>query len=96
MILRPITAPEVQWILYGGVLIVIVFVLPHGIVPSLERWIASWAAVRAQARPSRAAAGNSKPARRSMMAAVTAPGEVVLSIEHVARAVSAGSSRCRI
>ena len=33
--LRPIMAPEAQWIAYGGVLIVILFVLPRGIVPSL-------------------------------------------------------------
>lgn len=33
--LRPIMAPEAQWIAYGVVLIVILFVLPRGIVPSL-------------------------------------------------------------
>jgi branched-chain amino acid transport system permease protein len=33
--LRPILAPEAQWIAYGGVLIVILFLLPRGIVPSL-------------------------------------------------------------
>lgn len=33
--LRPIMAPEAQWIAYGGVLIAILFVLPRGIVPSL-------------------------------------------------------------
>jgi len=33
--LRPIMAPEAQWIAYGGVLIVILFLLPRGIVPSL-------------------------------------------------------------
>lgn len=32
--LRPIMTPEAQWIAYGGVLIVILFVLPRGIVPS--------------------------------------------------------------
>ena len=36
--LRPIMAPEAQWIAYGGVLIVILFLLPRGIVPSLEQW----------------------------------------------------------
>src|SRR4051812_5467599 len=36
--LRPIMAPEAQWIAYGGVLIVILFVLPRGIVPSLARF----------------------------------------------------------
>ena len=35
--LRPIMAPEAQWIAYGGVLIVILFVLPRGIVPSLAQ-----------------------------------------------------------
>jgi branched-chain amino acid transport system permease protein len=33
--LRPIMAPEAQWIAYGGLLIVILFVLRRGIVPSL-------------------------------------------------------------
>jgi branched-chain amino acid transport system permease protein len=35
VVLRPIMAPEAQWIAYGGVLIVILFILPRGIVPSL-------------------------------------------------------------
>jgi branched-chain amino acid transport system permease protein len=35
--LRPIMAPEAQWIAYGAVLIVILFVLPRGIVPSLAQ-----------------------------------------------------------
>jgi branched-chain amino acid transport system permease protein len=35
VVLRPIMAPEAQWIAYGGVLIVILFVLPRGIVSSL-------------------------------------------------------------
>jgi len=30
-------APEAQWIAYGGVLIVILFILPRGIVPSLAQ-----------------------------------------------------------
>jgi branched-chain amino acid transport system permease protein len=33
--LRPIMAPEAQWITYGLVLIAILFILPRGIVPSL-------------------------------------------------------------
>jgi branched-chain amino acid transport system permease protein len=33
--LRPIMAPEAQWIAYGVTLIVILFVMPKGIVPSL-------------------------------------------------------------
>uniref|UniRef100_UPI0005B25E95 branched-chain amino acid ABC transporter permease n=1 Tax=Methylobacterium sp. B34 TaxID=95563 RepID=UPI0005B25E95 len=33
--LRPVMAPEAQWIVYGLVLIVILFVMPRGIVPGL-------------------------------------------------------------
>ncbi|MDE5443867.1 branched-chain amino acid ABC transporter permease [Bradyrhizobium sp. CSA207] len=39
--LRPIMAPEAQWIAYGGVLIAILFVLPRGIVPSLAQRFAA-------------------------------------------------------
>jgi branched-chain amino acid transport system permease protein len=35
VVLRPIMAPEAQWVTYGLVLIVILFILPRGIVPSL-------------------------------------------------------------
>ena len=35
---RAIAGPELQWILYGALMIVIVFVLPQGIVPALQRW----------------------------------------------------------
>jgi branched-chain amino acid transport system permease protein len=38
--LRPIMAPEAQWIAYGGVLIAILFILPRGIVPSLAQRLA--------------------------------------------------------
>ncbi|MDA9510724.1 ABC transporter permease [Bradyrhizobium sp. CCBAU 11386] len=38
--LRPVMAPEAQWIAYGGVLIAILFVLPRGIVPSLAQRLA--------------------------------------------------------
>ncbi len=34
--LRPVMAPEAQWIVYGAVLILILFVMPRGIVPKLE------------------------------------------------------------
>ena len=33
-----IRAPEVQWILYGLFMILIVFLLPQGIVPAIEKW----------------------------------------------------------
>jgi branched-chain amino acid transport system permease protein len=41
VILRPFAAPAVQWILYGGLMIAIVFVLPQGIVPALQRFVAN-------------------------------------------------------
>jgi len=36
--LRNYVGPEVQWILYGCLMILIVFILPQGIVPEIERW----------------------------------------------------------
>jgi len=58
VILRDIAAPAVQWILYGALMILIVFVLPQGIVPALERWLAYWT----QRRDARILlADNSKP-----------------------------------
>ena len=35
-------APEAQWIAYGGVLIVILFLLPRGSVPARKQWYAKW------------------------------------------------------
>jgi branched-chain amino acid transport system permease protein len=40
VVLRPIMAPEAQWMAYGGVLIAILLVLPRGIVPSLAQRLA--------------------------------------------------------
>jgi branched-chain amino acid transport system permease protein len=60
VIVRPFAAPAVQWILYGGLTILIVFVLPRGLVPTLQGWIAS----RAQSKGARDGlvwAGNSEP-----------------------------------
>jgi branched-chain amino acid transport system permease protein len=37
VVLRPIMAPEAQWMVYGGVLIAILLALPRGIVPSLAQ-----------------------------------------------------------
>ncbi|GJD71891.1 branched-chain amino acid ABC transporter permease [Methylobacterium goesingense] len=45
--LRPVMAPEAQWIVYGIVLIVILYVMPRGIVPGLAR-------LAPRARPARA------------------------------------------
>ena len=49
VILRSFAAPEVQWILYGAFMIAIIFVLPQGIVPAIERWFARPAAKRLSA-----------------------------------------------
>lgn len=38
VVARSFAAPEMQWILYGTLMILIVFVLPQGIVPAIERW----------------------------------------------------------
>ncbi|MBN9043484.1 MAG: branched-chain amino acid ABC transporter permease [Rhizobiales bacterium 62-47] len=38
---RSFVGPELQWIIYGVFMIVIVFVLPEGIVPAIEKWFAS-------------------------------------------------------
>src|SRR5262249_19771913 len=42
VVLRPVAAPAVQWILYGALMIVIVFMLPRGIVPALQRALVNW------------------------------------------------------
>ena len=61
--LRPILAPEAQWIAYGGILIVILFLLPRGIVPSVAQLLskrrARLTAQRAIAFPER---GTKEPA----------------------------------
>jgi branched-chain amino acid transport system permease protein len=38
VVLRNYVGPEVQWIMYGILMILIVYVLPEGIVPAIERW----------------------------------------------------------
>lgn len=37
-VLREFASPEMQWIIYGVAMIVIVFFLPNGIVPALDNW----------------------------------------------------------
>ncbi|BAT61435.1 high-affinity branched-chain amino acid transport system permease protein LivH [Variibacter gotjawalensis] len=41
VILRPIMAPEAQWIVYGAILILILFLMPRGIAPYVDDWFAS-------------------------------------------------------
>src|SRR5262249_12516145 len=50
VIVRTVSAPAVQWILYGGLTILMVFVLPRGIVPTVQGWIAN----RIQSKDARA------------------------------------------
>ncbi|WP_298376074.1 branched-chain amino acid ABC transporter permease [uncultured Bradyrhizobium sp.] len=38
---RSFATPEIQWILYGLLMIIIVFVLPKGIVPAIEKWFSA-------------------------------------------------------
>jgi branched-chain amino acid transport system permease protein len=40
VIVRSFVAPEVQWILYGTLMILIIYLLPQGIVPAVERCMA--------------------------------------------------------
>jgi branched-chain amino acid transport system permease protein len=37
-VLRDVASPELQWVIYGGFMILIVFFLPDGIVPALASW----------------------------------------------------------
>ncbi|WP_353861723.1 branched-chain amino acid ABC transporter permease [Azospirillum formosense] len=39
-VLREVARPEVQWIIYGVAMIVVVFFLPQGIVPAVKTWVA--------------------------------------------------------
>ncbi len=39
---RSFASPEVQWMIYGVFMIIIVFVLPQGIVPAVTQWIESF------------------------------------------------------
>ncbi|MFG1345043.1 branched-chain amino acid ABC transporter permease [Xanthobacter autotrophicus DSM 431] len=54
--LRPVMAPEAQWIVYGGILIAILFVMPRGIVPALEGFARRRPKAAAQPKPLEAGA----------------------------------------
>jgi branched-chain amino acid transport system permease protein len=41
VVVRSFARPEVQWILYGALMILIVFALPQGITPAVERFLAA-------------------------------------------------------
>jgi len=42
VVVRSFAAPAVQWMIYGALMVIIVFVLPQGIVPAIERYAARW------------------------------------------------------
>jgi branched-chain amino acid transport system permease protein len=50
-VLREFAGPEVQWIIYGALMIAVVFLMPQGIVPALERLLARYRS-RRRALPS--------------------------------------------
>ena len=39
VVARSFAGPEVQWILYGGLMILVVFLLPQGIAPAVRRFV---------------------------------------------------------
>jgi branched-chain amino acid transport system permease protein len=41
VVARSFASPEVQWILYGGLMILVVFLLPQGIAPAVRRFVAA-------------------------------------------------------
>ena len=41
-LLRPLAVPAAQWIIYGMLMILIVFLLPRGIVPAVAQLISRW------------------------------------------------------
>lgn len=59
VIFRKYVGPEIQWILYGALMILIVFVLPEGIVPAIERWFGRDAGK--DARPAAVAGRGARP-----------------------------------
>jgi len=65
VIARSFAAPEVQWILYGLFMILIVFVLPEGIVPAIEKWFGVREESKASSDQSRTSAAAKTPAAKA-------------------------------
>jgi branched-chain amino acid transport system permease protein len=51
--------PEVQWVIYGVLMVLVVYFLPQGIVPALRNW---WNARRAAVDPPDGASAAAEPA----------------------------------
>lgn len=49
-ILREVARPEVQWIIYGALMILIVYFLPAGIVPAVDGWWRQFQEYRGRSR----------------------------------------------
>src|SRR5262249_6104759 len=74
VLVRSFVGPELQWILYGALMILIVFVLPEGIVPAVQTWIANHAPKR----------GRDSGRARGSLLMMGAPGRLpTLEVEHV-------------
>src|SRR5262249_50432682 len=82
VVLRPVAAPAVQWILYGALMIVIVFMLPRGIVPALQRAMVNW--TTPARKPALAPSIDAAKPGEGQMPGRAASGEVTLSVAHVA------------
>jgi branched-chain amino acid transport system permease protein len=44
-LLRGNAPPQVQWMIYGALMIAILYILPNGIVPAVENWLRMFRAV---------------------------------------------------
>lgn len=55
-VLRGFSGPELQWIVYGGLMILLIFLLPEGIVPTIRRAWAKHLARQSGERSGRSAA----------------------------------------
>src|SRR5262249_3466519 len=65
--------PEVQWIIYGVLMVLVVYFLPEGIVPAIKRSLAGWKRRTVDALY-----------RQKALDEMSVQPETVLSIEHVA------------
>ena len=78
VVARSFASPELQWILYGLFMILIVFVLPQGIVPAIEKWFGVANETRGPG------AGGAQDAGYAVMDAASTQARPALSIEHIA------------
>lgn len=53
--------PEVQWVVYGALMILVVYVLPQGLVPAVSNWIAQRRTAKADDDAAAAASQGARP-----------------------------------